>query len=262
MQTKLKICGIRSYDELDDLKELDIDYFGAIFAKKSPRVVSKGLAKKNSLLAHKHNKKVVGVFVETSVDDIFNTVIETNIDVVQLHSNESCEFVKKLYNKLNTKEITDSIGKKVPIWKVFQVEDNLPEFDNFKKYNDRYGHVEGDACLRKVAQCIQDSLKRPIDFCARYGGEEFVVILPNSSLDGAMIVAERIRENVENMNIEHLESTTGGIVTISLGLVTSKIINADSDGQLIRCADQALYLAKKFGRNQVRNFAADDEKLV
>jgi diguanylate cyclase (GGDEF)-like protein len=77
-----------------------------------------------------------------------------------------------------------------------------------------------------------------------------------------MIVAERIRENVENMNIEHLESTTGGIVTISLGLVTSKIINADSDEQLIRCADQALYLAKKFGRNQVRNFAADDEKLV
>ncbi len=136
------------------------------------------------------------------------------------------------------------------------------DIDNFKKYNDRYGHVEGDACLRKVAQCIQDSLKRPIDFCARYGGEEFVVILPNSSLDGAMIVAERIRENVENMNIEHLESTTGGIVTISLGLVTSKIINADSDEQLIRCADQALYLAKKFGRNQVRNFAADDEKLV
>ena len=136
------------------------------------------------------------------------------------------------------------------------------DIDNFKKYNDRYGHVEGDVCLRKVAQCIQDSLKRPIDFCARYGGEEFVVVLPNSSLEGAMTVAERIRENVENLKIEHIESTTGGVITMSLGLANSKIINADSDEQLIRYADQALYLAKKRGRNQVHHFAAGDEKLV
>jgi diguanylate cyclase (GGDEF)-like protein len=136
------------------------------------------------------------------------------------------------------------------------------DIDNFKKYNDRYGHVEGDVCLRKVAQCIQDSLKRPIDFCARYGGEEFVVVLPNSSLNGAMTVAERIRENVESLRIEHNDSTTGGIITMSLGLATSKIVNADSDEQLIRCADQALYLAKKYGRNQVHHFAAGDEKLV
>ncbi len=136
------------------------------------------------------------------------------------------------------------------------------DIDNFKKYNDRYGHVEGDVCLRKVAECIQDSLKRPIDFCARYGGEEFVVVLPNSSLEGAMTVAERIRENVESLKIEHIESTTGGIITMSLGLANSKIINADSDEQLIRCADQALYLAKKRGRNQVHHFAVGDEKLA
>ena len=136
------------------------------------------------------------------------------------------------------------------------------DIDNFKKYNDRYGHVEGDVCLRKVAQCIQDSLKRPIDFCARYGGEEFVVVLPNSSLNGAMTVAERIRENVESLKIEHNDSTTGGIITMSLGLATSKIVNADSDEQFIRCADQALYLAKKYGRNQVHHFAAGDEELV
>ncbi|MBU1568238.1 MAG: diguanylate cyclase [Proteobacteria bacterium] len=136
------------------------------------------------------------------------------------------------------------------------------DIDKFKKYNDRYGHVEGDACLRKVAQCIQDSLKRPIDFCARYGGEEFVVVLPNSSLKGAMTVAERIRENVENMKIEHCESKTGGIVTISLGLATSKIVSANSYEQLISSADQALYLAKKRGRNKVHQFAAGDEKAV
>lgn len=133
------------------------------------------------------------------------------------------------------------------------------DIDNFKKYNDRYGHVEGDVCLRKVAQCIQDSLKRPIDFCARYGGEEFVVVLPNSSLQGATTVAERIRESIENMKIEHSESTTGGVVTMSLGLATRKIVNADSYEQLIQCADQALYLAKKCGRNKVHQFVAGDE---
>lgn len=136
------------------------------------------------------------------------------------------------------------------------------DIDNFKKFNDCYGHVEGDVCLRKVAQCIQASLKRPVDFCARYGGEEFVVVLPDSSLNGVMTVAERIRKNVEKMKIEHKESTTGGIVTLSLGLATRKIVKADSGEQLIRCADAALYHAKKRGRNQVHCFAAGDEKLA
>lgn len=136
------------------------------------------------------------------------------------------------------------------------------DIDNFKKYNDRYGHVEGDACLRKVAQCIQNSLKRPIDFCARYGGEEFVVVLPQSSLKGVMTVAERIRENIENMKIEHIELCTGGIVTMSLGIATSKIGNAESYEQLIQHADEALYMAKKLGRNKVYHFAAGTENIA
>lgn len=136
------------------------------------------------------------------------------------------------------------------------------DIDNFKKYNDRYGHVEGDACLRKVAQCIQNSLKRPIDFCARYGGEEFVVVLPQSSLEGVMTVAERIRENIENMKIEHIESGTGDIVTMSLGVATSKIVNAESHEQLIQRADAALYMAKKLGRNKVYHFAGGTENIA
>ena len=89
-----------------------------------------------------------------------------------------------------------------------------------------------------------------------------MIVLPNSSLEGAMAVAKRIRENIENLKIEHLDSSTGGIVTMSLGLATRKIVNADSGEQLIRCADQALYFAKKHGRNQVHHFAAGDENLA
>jgi diguanylate cyclase (GGDEF)-like protein len=132
------------------------------------------------------------------------------------------------------------------------------DIDNFKKYNDHYGHIQGDDCLRKVARCIQNSLKRPVDFCARYGGEEFVVVLPNSSLDGAMTVAERIRENVQSLKIEHEGSTTGGMITLSLGIANNRAVGADSDEQLIQCADQALYAAKKSGRNQARLFSVDD----
>lgn len=135
------------------------------------------------------------------------------------------------------------------------------DIDNFKKYNDKYGDVEGDACLRKVAQCIQNSLKRPIDFCARYGGEEFVVVLPQSSLNGVITVAERIRENIENMKIEHIESCTGGIVTMSLGVATSKIVNVESYEQLIQHAEEALYVAKKIGRNKVYHFVAGTENI-
>ncbi len=134
LKTKLKICGIRSYEELEELKEMDIDYFGCIFAPKSPRFVSNELAKKNIKLAHEYNKKVVGVFVNRTVDDIYETIIETNIDVVQLHSNESVEFVEKLYDKLNKNKNLEFSGKKIKIWKVFSVEDKLPIFDDFKPY--------------------------------------------------------------------------------------------------------------------------------
>jgi diguanylate cyclase (GGDEF)-like protein len=133
------------------------------------------------------------------------------------------------------------------------------DIDYFKKYNDFYGHVEGDACLRRVAQCIQESLKRPVDFCARYGGEEFVVVLPNSSLMGAITVAERIRSNVEDLQIPHQGSTAGQFVTLSLGLATNKLTNAHSHEHLIQCADEALYLAKARGRNQVVHFEPGSE---
>ena len=80
------------------------------------------------------------------------------------------------------------------------------DIDNFKAYNDTYGHAKGDQCLKEVASVIEKTLKRPGDFCARYGGEEFIVILPNTSRLGARKVAEEIRTNLEKMNIPHKAS--------------------------------------------------------
>ena len=129
------------------------------------------------------------------------------------------------------------------------------DVDNFKVYNDTYGHGSGDLCLKKVAQTVKSSLNRPGDFCARYGGEEFVVLLPNTGLDGAMQVAERIRSSIEEMGIPHEKSLPAKVVTLSVGVAVSKGISLVSQEELVKQADRALYSAKQQGRNQVQSFS-------
>jgi len=128
------------------------------------------------------------------------------------------------------------------------------DVDNFKAYNDTYGHGNGDQCLKKIAQALKESIKRPVDFCARYGGEEFVVLLPDTGLDGALHVAERIRSNVEDMKIYHEKSLPAKVVTLSLGVTTSEKDNLFSHEELVKHADMALYMAKESGRNQTKSF--------
>lgn len=125
------------------------------------------------------------------------------------------------------------------------------DIDNFKKYNDTYGHSQGDTCLKNVAQILFRSLNRAGDFCARYGGEEFVVILPNTLSEGAIKIAEKIRANIEDSQMEHINSLPEKIVTISLGVATLEATSAISHEELIKKADTALYKAKEQGRNRV-----------
>ena len=110
--------------------------------------------------------------------------------------------------------------------------------------------------MKKVAQTLAASLLRPSDVCARYGGEEFVVLLPNTTPDGAMNVAERIRLNIEKMGIQHKGSLPEQVVTLSLGVTTlEKTTSQFSHEELIKHADLALYKAKEQGRNQVQLFS-------
>lgn len=128
------------------------------------------------------------------------------------------------------------------------------DIDKFKTYNDTYGHDGGDECLKRVAKCIQASLKRPADFCARYGGEEFIVLLPNTDIAGAMYIAERIRKDVEKMEIPNKNSSPLPIVTLSLGVATVEGTSNDPEEVLVKHADIALYHSKEDGRNQSTNF--------
>jgi len=126
------------------------------------------------------------------------------------------------------------------------------DIDHFKNFNDHYGHLEGDDCLRKVAQALYEALLRPIDIVARYGGEEFTAILPNTDLDGAVMVARRMMKNVAELNIPHPASPVAGRVTVSIG-ATTMIPSIDQRAtSLLDYADKALYEAKETGRNALR----------
>lgn len=127
----------------------------------------------------------------------------------------------------------------------------LLDVDYFKKYNDCYGHLEGDHCLREVAKALSRAVYRPGDLVARYGGEEFVVLLPMTPLSDAVQVAERIRLEVEQLNLLHATSDVSPVVTVSLGVASLEPTEGNDADMLIRQADQALYQAKMAGRNRV-----------
>ncbi len=125
------------------------------------------------------------------------------------------------------------------------------DVDEFKKYNDYYEHLKGDDCLIQIAQTIQKSVHRPTDLVARYGGEEFAIILPNTNLTGALTVASNIQQHIHNLEIPHKQSTVADYVTLSMG-VASLIAEKESDAdELIKLADNALFQAKKEGRDRI-----------
>ena len=127
------------------------------------------------------------------------------------------------------------------------------DIDEFKKFNDHFGHPAGDECIRNVSSALLSSLRRPADFVARYGGEEFALILPETDTDGAEAIMAMLLANVEQLQIKHAPGTTHESVTISIGYsvfipghdATPKV----SKDTLLETADQALYAAKKNGRN-------------
>lgn len=125
------------------------------------------------------------------------------------------------------------------------------DIDFFKKYNDCYGHLAGDDCLRRVGRALKDLIKRSGDVVARYGGEEFVVVLPATSLENAALVGEKVRENIESLKVEHKMSDVSEYVTVSVG-VAAIIPKANIEpASLLVVADNALYHAKRQGRNRV-----------
>ncbi len=130
------------------------------------------------------------------------------------------------------------------------------DIDNFKSYNDTYGHLAGDECLKAVAQALSSILQRPGDLVARYGGEEFGIVLPYTDAGGALVIGNQLRTKIESLRLPHKSSQVSKYVTISIGFMTyfGDDISLNS---VLNLADQSLYKAKSNGKNRVEHFSND-----
>jgi diguanylate cyclase (GGDEF)-like protein len=152
---------------------------------------------------------------------------------------------RRLFDEAISKEWRRCLRDEVPLSIV------MVDLDHFKAYNDHYGHVAGDEALKDVAEAISASVKRPGDLIARYGGEEFCAVLPGTPAVGASFVAEVMRQNVLKLNLEHANSPVAKQVTISCGVATMIPKRELRTSFLVAAADEALYEAKRKGRNQI-----------
>jgi len=179
------------------------------------------------------------------------------------------ELVQQLENERNTAQLnsmTDSLtglanrryfdgALRTEFFRLKRSESTLSlimlDIDHFKQFNDSYGHLAGDDCLRQIGTTLKTIVSRAPDIVARYGGEEFVVILPETGDLGAGALAERIRKAVEKLAIPHSTSETAEYVTVSLGVVTVYTTRLTTPEQVVALADEAMYCAKNGGRNRV-----------
>jgi diguanylate cyclase (GGDEF)-like protein len=157
---------------------------------------------------------------------------------------------------LNRRYLEERLGEELERSKRhrFPVSFLMIDIDNFKEYNDRHGHQAGDTALEMTAQCLKTAL-RSADVAARYGGEEFSVLLPQTTLSEAQVIAERIRRRVERASFPHRESQPGGAVTVSIG-ISAFAQKVDTAETIIGAADQALYLAKSRGKNRAEAYTS------
>jgi diguanylate cyclase (GGDEF)-like protein len=128
------------------------------------------------------------------------------------------------------------------------------DIDYFKRFNDTYGHLAGDDCIRLVASVIRNRCRRISDIAARYGGEEFAVILPDTNAEDALAIAESIRQELEAKKITHGNSSVKNVVSISIGVATITPTAHSTSEKLISLADEALYKSKSDGRNRVSSY--------
>ena len=241
--------GMNGFEVLTKLKESDA-------TRPIPVIVISGLSdeedeEKGFLLG------AVDYIVKPFKKSIVMARVNTHLRIVeQMRLIEQVSLLDGLTGIPNRRSLDNSINTE---WKR-AVRNRTPlsffmiDVDNFKRYNDTYGHRQGDEALRTVSEVLHSSLQRPADFAARWGGEEFAMLLPNTGLQGALHVAEHVRSNIENTAITSVTDTGDPSVfniTVSIGAASIMPSAENNIVDLIEQADKSLYTAKNTGKNKV-----------
>lgn len=171
---------------------------------------------------------------------------QLNMELLQLANLDGLTSIanRRYFNERYTEEWARAARAKAPLSLI------MVDVDHFKLFNDSYGHLEGDDCLKRVARTIEENTRRISDLAARYGGEEFIILLAETDVSGAMKVAETVRAAIEALAIPHDASPVSAWVTISLGVASALPQPGSNPNALIKRVDEALYQAKRQGRNQ------------
>ncbi|MCL1829478.1 MAG: GGDEF domain-containing protein, partial [Oscillospiraceae bacterium] len=195
-----------------------------------------------SVLKEKHDAIIYGTDRDDELGDLSKTIrdlfIKANIDALT-------GIYNRRFMEHNLQYAMELMARSGGLLSVLMF-----DVDHFKKYNDTYGHAQGDECLKKIAGTLAGGITRASDFAARYGGEEFIAVLPNTDEDGARAVAESLLEKVRELNIPHSGNSAASYVTISIGGATGKVKYMQTQDKYIKRADEALYMSKENGRNR------------
>jgi len=177
--------------------------------------------------------------------DLQSELEKSNLELQKLSSLDGLTGIanRRSFDEFISNECLRSARENTPISLI------LIDIDFFKPYNDNYGHLAGDGCLRKVAVALDEVVHRPADLVARYGGEEFGVVLPNTSIEGAEMLANKLCDKIRFLKIPHEFSEVTGHVTVSMGVASGIASEGISPSDLILSADEALYRAKESGRD-------------
>jgi diguanylate cyclase (GGDEF)-like protein len=224
------------------------DHFGfLVFGK--PRAVSGWLPDEQALLALTAQMLVHSARHKTQMLDIVQgqqALRAANAQLAELARNDPLTGLANRRHFDEVKEIefrrTQRLGQPLALL--------VCDIDNFKRYNDAYGHASGDSCLRAVAQAIKAAVRRAGDLVARIGGEEFVVLLPSTDREAALALADRVIAAVADAAIPHKDSDTASVITVSIGVAVTTTTPAAGFDALFQVADRALYAAKAAGRNR------------
>jgi len=181
--------------------------------------------------------------------EMVNAIIDAEKNTRELKIEADKDPLTGIHNRryfdANMKRLINSLSRSNSLLSLLMI-----DIDFFKRYNDTYGHVEGDKCLKNIAQTLSQTITRADDFVARYGGEEFVVVLPNTDEPGAKLVADKLINNVRKCNIPHEKNDAADRVTISIGATTGKASHTYSTDDFVKKADEMLYKSKQDGRNR------------